>query len=149
MSISGSANITLSDATLTATARSRFNLGIHHLFTACKATKRIGLVEAENRGQPFGEFWDAILHDALVVATSGVACLESYANELYFDSSFVEHSLSSAASEQLAKLVDRQSIVEKFSTALAFRNGCSLPTGLPLVQNVDSLIILRKAIGSA
>lgn len=146
MTISGSANLTLGEATLTATAVTRFNLGVHHLFTACRATKRIAAVEAEKSGQPFGDFWETVLHDGLVVATSSVACLESYANELYFDPSYVGHGLSAPASEQLAALVDRESVLEKFSTAHIFRSGCALPKGEPVVQAVDSLIRLRNAL---
>jgi len=146
MAISRSANLGLGEDTLTATASTRFNLGIHHLFSACRATKRIAAVEAEKSGEPFGEFLDTVLHDGLVVATSSVACLECYPNELYFDPSYVGHGLSAAASERFAALVDRETVLEKFSIAQIFQSGCALPKGDPVVHDVDSLIRVRNAL---
>jgi hypothetical protein len=82
MTLSGSSNLSVS-ATAMATVRSNF--GIHQLFTACKAAARISATESENAGKDFGPFWDDILHDSLVVVTTSVASLESYANELHFE----------------------------------------------------------------
>jgi len=55
MNLQGSASMKI---TATGSASSRMNLGIHHLYSACKAAARIEAVEKANKGQPFGEFWD-------------------------------------------------------------------------------------------
>ena len=143
MTLSGNSNI---GVTVAATAISRTNLGIHHLFAACKAVARISKVEKENLGKEFGDFWEDILHDSLVVATTSVACLESYANELYFEGKFIGSALNTHASRELGELIDKESILRKFSIALAFRAEKQLNFGLPPTQNVDALIKLRNLV---
>lgn len=143
MNVSGISNIGVS---LVATGITRTNLGIHHLFAACKAVARIGETEKENSGKEFGGFWEDILHDSLVVATTTIASLESYANELYFEGKFIGSALSPQASRQLGELIDKESILRKFSTALAFRADKQLNFGLPPAQNIDALIRLRNLV---
>ena len=116
MNLQGSASMKI---TATGSASSRMNLGIHHLYSACKAAARIEAVENANKGQPFGEFWDEVLHDSLVVATSSVAALESYANELYFEGKFISPALNEPAASQVSDLIDKESILKKFALALA------------------------------
>src|SRR5688572_2393980 len=82
--------------TATATARSRMNLALHHLFAACRFASRVNHVEQSNAGQPFGDFWDEILQNALGVVTLTVACIESFANEMYFEGEILGKSLSPA-----------------------------------------------------
>ena len=132
--------------TTSATASSRMSLGIHHLYSACKAVARIEATERTNKGQPFGEFWNDVLHDSLVVATSSVAALESYANELYFEGRFISSALSGPAAEQVADLIDKESILKKFALALALRADKKLDLGSPPSQNVDALIKLRNLL---
>ena len=132
--------------TATATPSSRMNLGIHHLYSACKAVARIETTEQAHKGQPFGEFWTEILHDSLVVATSSVAALESYANELYFEGKFISPALRGPAAEQVAGLIDKESILKKFALALALRADKRLDLGSPPSQNVDALIKLRNLL---
>lgn len=143
MNLSGNANLSFSGS---ATAVSRMNLGVHHLFAACRAVARIGQAEKDNAGKPFGEFWEPILHDSLVVATTTVASLESYANELYFEGKFIGTQISAQASRELGDLIDQKSLLRKFSTALAFRSDKQLDFGTASVQNVDALINLRNLI---
>ncbi len=129
-----------------ATLRTRTNLAIHHLFAACRFASRVALIERENAGQPFGEFWEEILHNALAVAALTVASIESHANEMYFEGEILAPGLNPAAAAELAEIVDAEGILKKYSVALAFRAGKHLDPGKPPVQNVDALIKLRNAI---
>jgi hypothetical protein len=129
-----------------ATARTRTNLGLHHLFAACKSSARLTSIEQENIHQPFGAHWEEILHEALSVAVLTCAALESYANELYFEGQAFDGVLSREASAQLTSLVDRQSVLSKYSFALAIRNGRSLGMHADPMQSAKALIKLRNAV---
>lgn len=143
MNLSGRANLTFS---VKATGNSRTNLGVHQLFAACKAVARIESVEKANEGRAFSGFWEDILHDSLVVATTTVASLESYANELYFEGTFIGPALKANASQELAEIIDKEPVLRKFSTALAFRANKQLDYGIAAVQNVAALIKLRNFV---
>ncbi len=132
--------------TVTATARTRTNLALHHLFAACRFTSSLRQVEEEHRGQPFGEFWEEILHNALAVAALTVASIESLANEMYFEGAILANSLNAAATGELSELVDRETILRKYAIALAFRANKGLDLGASPVQNADALIKLRNAV---
>lgn len=143
MNLSGSANLGF---TVRAAGSSRTNLGVHQLFAACKAVERIGSTERANKGRPFGGFWEDILHDSLVVATTTVASLESYANELYFEGRFIGSALRASASQELIELVDKEPVLRKFATALAFRADKKMNYGVTPVQNVAALVKLRNFV---
>ena len=135
----------LANATATTTMRTRANLALQHLFAACRFSARVGQVEAENAGQPFGSFWDEILQHSLGVAALTVAALESYANEMYFEGAVLKPGLNSAAAE-LAEVVDKEGILRKYAIALSIAAGKRLNMGIASTQNADALIRLRNAV---
>jgi hypothetical protein len=116
------------------------------LFAACRFAARIAEVEEQNREQPFGGFWEEILQNSLAVAVLTVAGLESYANELYFEGAALAGQMNPVAIEEVAALIDRKKVLDKFSAALAFRAGKKLDRGVGPVQNADALIDLRNAV---
>ncbi|KZT17729.1 hypothetical protein A1D30_01345 [Acidovorax sp. GW101-3H11] len=122
------------------------NLALHHLLAACRFAARTYELEQENSGQPFGGFWEEILHNSLAVATLTVASLESYANEMYFEGSILGDSLSPAAAAEISTLIDRESVLKKYSLALAIRAEKRLDFGSSAVQNADALIKLRNSV---
>lgn len=130
----------------TGTGRTRMNLALHHLLAACRFAARTHELERRNFGQPFGGFWEEILHNSLAVATLTVASLESYANEMYFEGSILGDSLSPAAAAEISTLIDRESVLKKYSLALAIRAEKRLNLGSSEVQNADALIKLRNAV---
>ena len=132
--------------TESAIGKTRMNLGLHHLFAACRYGARIQEIEHENAGKEFGPFWEEILHNALGVATLTVASLESYANEMYFEGSILKDKLSSASIDELTRLIDRESVLRKYSVALAVRTDKHFDFGSTPVQNADALIKLRNAV---
>ncbi len=108
------ANIQEQGDTLVATAKTRMNLAIHHLFAACRLAARVGEIERANAKEPFGEFWEEIFQNSLGVATLTVACIECYANELFFEASALGRVLNPTAAATVADLVDNQSILQWF-----------------------------------
>lgn len=131
---------------VTASARTRANLALHHLLAACRFGARLRTVERENSGAAFGSFWDEVLHNALGVVTLSVAALEGYANELYFEASILPTSLTPAAARQVESLMEREPILKKYDMALALRSGEVLDRGKVPVQDVKILIDLRNAV---
>lgn len=132
--------------TATATARVRANLALHHLFAACRFSARVGQIESDNVGQPLGSFWDEILQNSLGVATLTVAALESYANEMYFEGAILKPGINPSAVEELAEIVDKETILRKFAIALSVSAGKRLDNGNALTQNAAALIRLRNAV---
>jgi hypothetical protein len=129
-----------------ATGKSRFNLALHHLFAASRFTAAVTALETQNQGQPFGAFWEEILHNALGVVSLTVASLESYANEFHFEGSALAAALPSKAADVIAAMIDREAILAKFDVTLAIRKDKRLDFGQNHVQNVDTLIKLRNAV---
>ncbi len=136
----------LPNPSLAATVRTRVNLGLHHLFAACRFATRLSAIEQEYAGHPFGGFWEEILHNALGVAMLTVASLESYANEMYFEGSILDTALPPTAAQELAVLIDKESVLRKYSMALAVRAGKKLDFGSSPAQDIDALIRLRNAV---
>lgn len=126
--------------------KTRTSLAPHHLFAAARLVKRIDEVEQEYKGEPFGPFYDEILHNALGVAMMTVASLESYANELYFEGSAIVPALNRAFALEFQEIADREPVLRKFSLILAIRSAKRLDRSCPEVQSVDALIKLRNAI---
>lgn len=86
------------------------------------------------------------MHCALGVATLSVAALESYANEMYFEASIIGDALPPAAAAELVALIDKESVLRKYSMALAVRTGKTLNLGCATLQDADALIRLRNAV---
>jgi hypothetical protein len=136
----------LDDFHTSAKMDSAMNLAIHHLFAACRLTAQVGDVERVNASAPLGEFWEEIFQNSLGVVTLSVACIECYANELYFYESSLTPILNRATAATVAELVDKQSIMDKYILALAIRKDKKLDRGSEPVQNADALISLRNAV---
>ena len=112
------------------TGRTRTNLALHHLFAACRFSARVKEIESANAGQPFAAFWEEILQNSLGVAVLTVAALESYANEMYFEGSILKQGLNAAAAAELAEIIDRESILTKYSLALSISADKRLDLGI-------------------
>lgn len=132
--------------TVSATARTRFNLALHHLFAACRAAARVRELESQHAGEEFGEFWEEILHCSLSVVSLSVAAAESYANETLLDSPTFPDSMPPSAVKELMALIDRKSILEKYRIALSLISGAALSKEEPVVKRMALLIDLRNAV---
>ncbi len=131
---------------VSAVVRTRMNLGLHHLLAACRFAGTIREIEERHVDDIFSDFWNEILQNALGVVALSVAALESYANDLYFEGSILKNSLSPEAAQKIAKLIDKESILNKFDTALAIKTGKQLKHHSEIVQNISTLIKLRNAV---
>lgn len=135
-----------SNVTLSATIRTRVHFSLHHLFAACRSASRIKELEVSNSDKELGDFWSEILQNALCVTTASVAALESYANELYFEGGVLKSDVPPAAALELASLIDKEAVLNKFAVAHTVRLGAVLDRGRQEVQDVQALIRLRNAV---
>ncbi len=133
-------------ATVQATLRTRTGLALHHLLAAGRCAAQVSVLENQNVGKSLGPFWDDIFQNSLCVVTLSVAALECYANELWFEQAPVRPDVNETAAEQLSVLVDRESVLKKYSLALALRTGRKMEFGCEPVQNADTLIKLRNGV---
>ena len=133
-------------ATVSGSGRTRVNLALHHFMAACRNASRIRELELKHQGEPFGEFWEEVLHCSLSVVTLSVATMESYANEVLADSAALPDSMNSQASEEIAAIVDRKPILDKFRIALALISGETLPKGGDVYRRAKLLIEVRNAV---
>lgn len=130
----------------TVSAKLRVNLALHHLISACRYSNRIKCIEIENKGQPFGDFWEEVLQHSLAVCTLTVASLEGFVNEVYFEGGILKSTVNDSASIELSEILERESILRKYSVALSLVSGKRLDMGEAITQNISALIKLRNAI---
>lgn len=128
------------------------NLALPLLRAAAHFSQRVGEIERENTGRPFGPFFSEIMWFSCACVLSSVAGLESYANELIADRG--EKSLPPPVKELFADrgkgflpvLDERQRLLDKFDSLLALRGVAKMNRGERPVQDVADLIDLRNEI---
>ncbi|HMV13037.1 MAG TPA: hypothetical protein PKD88_00465 [Nitrosomonas sp.] len=135
-----------SNSTLRVSLKYRTGLALHHLLAAGRSAARVKTIEDANRDQPYGPFWDEILQNSIVVATLTVASLEAYANDLWFENTFLKDKLSNEACQKISELVEKNDILGKFDLVLAISTGKKLNYGIEPVQSVNVLNALRNAL---
>ena len=144
--ITGSLNLTLEPVTIQATGRTRVNLSVPHLLSACLFSRQVRELEEENRGRELGAFWEPILAHATANVLLTVAALESYVNELFSDH---DTNFPGFRTDILVKLwasYELKCIIDKFDLALLLREAGSLDRGISPTQDVALLIRLRNAL---
>lgn len=144
--VTGSANIVLEPLTGRATARTRTNLSIPHLLSACLFSRRVRELEGQNTDLAFGSFWEEIIAHASATVLLTVAALESYVNELFADH---ETNFQDVRAEILVKLWDvyeTKPLLDKVDLALLLRDAGSIDRSRSPAQDVGLLIRLRNAL---
>jgi hypothetical protein len=118
-----------------------------HLSAAARAAGRMSALERANNTAEFGPWCDEMLHEALTIATSSVAALESYANDLLFEGRGLGDDLNRATKELCTRVkkIDRLGILEKFDLVLAVGADIKLASDRRPTQDVAKLIRLRNA----
>lgn len=131
---------------MSATMRTRQNFAALHLVSAATFSRRIGEIEQQNAGQPFGPFFDQMFIYAPPCVLSTVAGLESYANELFADREQNFTDTSSAIVDKLWELTEAKPLLDKFDVALTLLGKPPVPRGVRPAQDVAVLVRLRNAI---
>lgn len=148
--ITGSLNLTLEPVTIQATGRTRVNLSVPHLLSACLFSRQVREREEENRGRELGAFWEPILAHATANVLLTVAALESYLNELFSDH---DTNFPGFRTDILVKLwasYELKPIIDKFDLALLLREAGSLDRGISPTHSAGShahAVLVRTPVG--
>jgi len=124
----------------------RSNFSIPHILAAARFSRLVAEIESENKGQPFGPFYDEILSFSTGCIFTCVASLESYANELFVDYEKNFPSMRSEIMERLWEFFEQKPLLEKFEFALLLRQAPKLDKSNHPYQDIDALIKLRNAL---
>ncbi len=145
--ITASINEVLPMCTGHSTVRTRTNLSILHLHSACLFSRQVQELEEQNAGKEFGTFsWEDIFARASASVLLTVAALESYVNELYADR---ETNFPRVGTDLLIKLwetYEAKPVLEKVDLALLLREAGPLKRGVRPTQEIALLVRLRNAL---
>lgn len=108
-------------ATVQGKGDSRVNLSILHLLSAATFSRRLAVIEAENTGKEFGEFWNDIFAQATAAIFASVASLEGYVNELFIDRADVFPEIKVEVMAKLWELYEQKPALEKYDFALLLK----------------------------
>lgn len=136
----------LASATVSATASVRVNLAVQQMLAASRFSRQVGELERTNASQPFGPFWEEILHNGIAAILACASSMEAYANELFTDRATAFPSFAAPLLDNLWEAYERKSTLEKFKFALLLRNKPNFDEGAKAYQNVKVLIDLRNAL---
>ena len=128
------------------TGSARANFSISHLLAAASFSRAVSKLETENKGRPFGVFFEDIQSNAIATVLTATAALESYANELFVDHSTVFPDLPSPILVKLWEAYELKQTLEKFELALLLLHKKEIDRGGSPYQDVVSLTKLRNAL---
>lgn len=123
---------------------SRVNMATHQLMMACRHSAKVKEIEAQNVDKEYGGFFDEILQNSMGVALQTVACLESCANELFFEDKLSNNVINNSATKIFSPIIGKMSVIDKYATAIALVKDQHLELGSKPTQDVAALIQLRN-----
>jgi len=128
------------------TAFLKVSLAVQHMRAAARFSRVVGELERNYAGQPSGEFWEGILHNAVACVLTAIASLEAYANEVFSDRDTIFSAFSPKLLDNLWETYEQKPILEKFEFALLLLRKSNLDRGTSPYQDVKVLIDLRNAL---
>jgi hypothetical protein len=125
-------------------AITQMRYGVQNLFAAARFSQSVGALEAQNVGQPFGPFFEAILADASACLFLAVAALEAYVNELFEDRGQHFEAVPAVWRDEVWEAVrSRGRMIEKFQMLLRLRGATEFKDEQSY-KDVDLLVELRN-----
>lgn len=101
---------------LTAEFKVRYQLSLNHMMAACRFATRVKMLEEENEGKEFGDFFDEIQQYAMAVTMMSVAALEAYYNELTFEGQILtSHGKNKDFANCFVEKIERKPTLVKYS----------------------------------
>lgn len=128
------------------TVSQRTNLAVQNMLAAARFSRRVTELEDSNRSQPFGSFWEEILHNSIASVMCCSSSLEAYANELFFDREAVFPKFSAPLLDNLWETYERKTTLEKFEFALLLSEKSGIDKGATTYQDVQIVVELRNAL---
>jgi len=129
------------------TVSQRTNLAVQNMLAAARFSRRVAELEDSNKSQPFGSFWEEILHNSIASVMCCSSSLEAYANELFFDREAVFPKFSAPLLDNLWETYERKTTLEKFEFALLLSEKSGIDKeGATTYQDVQIVVELRNAL---
>jgi len=144
--INATLNLRLPVPQFKGTGQSRTNLAVHHLMAAADSARRVAALETAHAGQPFGEFFNEIMWNVCGSVLFAVAAVEADVNEIFIDACVNFPSQDSDVINEVWRLLEMKTIIEKYDTALFLKTKRHLKKGDSIYQDADSLIRMRNLL---
>jgi hypothetical protein len=117
------------------TVSQRVNLAVQNMLAAARFSRRVAELEDSNKSQPFGSYWEEILHNAIASVMCCSSSLEAYANELFFEREAVFPKFSAPLLDNLRDTYERKTPLEKFEFALLLSEKSGIDKGVALLRH--------------
>jgi hypothetical protein len=111
-------SVASANATVSATATVRTNFAAQHLLGVARFARQAWSVEQANSGEPFGQFFEELIHLVTATVTISVASLEAFGNELFADGRKRFPSLSNEVIDTTWALAGQRPFMDKYALAL-------------------------------
>jgi hypothetical protein len=135
-----------SSTTMSATAISRTNLAVQHIFAAAYSSRKAEELENANAGKPFGEFYEEIVWNVSAAVLFAVASLEADVNEIFVDANINLREYDKEVVDEIWKLIEKTSILDKYAMVLFLKTKERFDKSDPAYQDAANLIKLRNAL---
>lgn len=135
-----------SSTTMSATAISRTNLAVQHIFAAAYFTRKAKELEDVNAGKQFADFYEEIVWNVSSAILFAVAALEADANEIFIDANIHLKEYDKDLLDEIWNLIEKKTILEKYEMVLFLKKKERFDKGDPMYQDAASLIKLRNAL---
>ena len=122
------------------------NFSVQYLCATARFSDQIIEIEKNNIGNPLSAFHEEILELSIACVLMGVACLESYVNELFYDSEKHFPNLRQELIKKIWEIIEQKSILEKYEFAMLLMNAPNYEKGTWPYRDIKALIILRNAL---
>jgi hypothetical protein len=135
-----------SSTTMSATAKSRTNLAVQHIFAAAYSSRKADEMEVANAGKPFGDFYEEIVWNVSAAVLFAVASLEADVNEIFVDANINLGEYDKEILDEIWNLIEMKSILDKYEMALFLKKKERFDKSDPAYQDAANLIKLRNAL---
>lgn len=144
--INASVAITLPSPKVSATAKSRTNLAVHHIFAAAYFSRKAKELEDVNAEKPFGDFYEEIMWNVSSAILFSVAALEADANEIFIDAHINLQVYDKGLLDEIWNLIEQKAILDKYEMVLFLKKKERFDKGDSIYQDTTNLIKLRNAL---
>lgn len=119
------------------TLHQRHNMALQHFLGASHFCREVQRIEQENKGKPFGPFFEQIIWNFSSCVILCVSSVEAYLNETMDDRDF---------DDDLVRLIERTNTLDRYVYFLKLSGRSPLVRGSQPAQFMAALIDLRNAL---
>ncbi|MEZ0150399.1 MAG: hypothetical protein AB9Q22_11970 [Candidatus Reddybacter sp.] len=144
--ITGTANIVLEGATVSAKLRQKSAFAIQHLIAAARFSRQCGEIQKQNEGKALGSFYDEQISCVSAAIMLCVASIESNINELLSMPETLFPEADPNIQKEVSSLIGELSIIDKYQRILLAKGITAFDKGSQPLQDIEVLISLRNEL---